>query len=251
MLRRPCPVKLDVTVSSNRNQHFVARHYLRRFSFDDGKRIQLFNLASEKYIPKAPLKNQCAADYFYTKDLRGESTLTEIEGIAEDIFKRICDTKDIPESHLDLVTILSLMHSRTKRKADLDSDFIELAAKRTIRCSPDRQSVELVPMLDQVRLQDRAAGLRLVKMSLRYPHLLYDLDLRIIIAPEGRSFVTSDDQCIDCDLCRETAPANFTRSDDGGYSYVFKQPTTPEEEALCKEAMGGCPVEAIGNNGEG
>ena len=62
---------------------------------------------------------------------------------------------------------------------------------------------------------------------------------------------TCDDQCIDCDLCRETAPANFRRSDDGGYSYVFKQPTTPEEEALCKEAMEGCPVEAIGNNGEG
>jgi MinD superfamily P-loop ATPase len=41
------------------------------------------------------------------------------------------------------------------------------------------------------------------------------------------------------------------RSDDGGYSYVFKQPTTPEEEALCKEAMEGCPVEAIGNDGEG
>ena len=49
-----------------------------------------------------------------------------------------------------------------------------------------------------------------------------------------------DDQCIDCDLCRETAPANFRRSDDGGYSYAFKQPTTPEEEALCKEAMEGC-----------
>jgi ferredoxin len=46
-------------------------------------------------------------------------------------------------------------------------------------------------------------------------------------------------------------PPNFTRSDDGGYSYVFKQPTTLEEEALCKEAMEGCPVEAIGNNGEG
>ena len=39
--------------------------------------------------------------------------------------------------------------------------------------------------------------------------------------------------------------------DDGGYSYVFKQPTTPEEEALCQEAMEGCPVEAIGNDGEG
>src|SRR5258705_11293531 len=64
----------------------------------------------------------------------------------------------------------------------------------------------------------------------------------------GKFYV--DDQCIDCDLCRETAPANFTRSDDGGYFYGFNQPTTPEEDALRKEAMEGCPGGAIGNNGE-
>jgi ferredoxin len=58
-----------------------------------------------------------------------------------------------------------------------------------------------------------------------------------------------DDQCIDCDLCRETAPGSFKRNDDGGHTYVYKQPETPEEEALCKEAMEGCPVEAIGNDG--
>ena len=63
----------------------------------------------------------------------------------------------------------------------------------------------------------------------------------------GKFYV--DNQCIDCDLCRETAPENFTRNDDGGYSYVFKQPESPEQEAQCKEAMEGCPVEAIGNNG--
>ena len=59
-----------------------------------------------------------------------------------------------------------------------------------------------------------------------------------------------DDQCIDCDLCRETAPANFTRQDDAGYSFVYKQPSTPEEIAACEEAMQGCPVEAIGSDGE-
>jgi ferredoxin len=64
---------------------------------------------------------------------------------------------------------------------------------------------------------------------------------------EGKFYV--DDQCIDCDLCRETAPANFKRNDDGGHSYVYKQAETPEEEALCKEAMEGCPVEAIGDDG--
>ena len=63
----------------------------------------------------------------------------------------------------------------------------------------------------------------------------------------GKYFV--DNQCIDCDLCRETAPENYTRYDDGGYSYVYKQPATPEEEAKCVEAMEGCPVEAIGDNG--
>ncbi len=63
----------------------------------------------------------------------------------------------------------------------------------------------------------------------------------------GKFYV--DDQCIDCDLCRETAPANFKRNDEGGYSYVYKQAETPEEEALCKDAMEGCPVEAIGNDG--
>ena len=64
----------------------------------------------------------------------------------------------------------------------------------------------------------------------------------------GKYYV--DDQCIDCDLCRETAPANFTRDDDGGHSFVFKQPESEEEERLSEEAMAGCPVEAIGNDGD-
>ena len=63
----------------------------------------------------------------------------------------------------------------------------------------------------------------------------------------GKYYV--DNQCIDCDLCRETAPDNFKRNDDGGYSFVFKQPVSPEEETRCKEAKEGCPVEAIGDNG--
>lgn len=58
-----------------------------------------------------------------------------------------------------------------------------------------------------------------------------------------------DEQCIDCDLCRETAPDNFTREDDGGYSYVFKQPENPAEMTLCEEAREICPVEAIGSDG--
>ncbi|MBI4398341.1 MAG: ferredoxin [Candidatus Omnitrophica bacterium] len=63
----------------------------------------------------------------------------------------------------------------------------------------------------------------------------------------GKFFV--DSQCIDCDLCRQTAPDNFDRSDNG-YSFVKKQPATPEEEVLCEQAKAECPVEAIGNDGQ-
>ena len=64
----------------------------------------------------------------------------------------------------------------------------------------------------------------------------------------GKFYV--DSQCIDCDLCRETAPSNFTRADDEGYSFVFKQPENANELEQCKEAMEGCPVEAIGEDGD-
>ena len=64
----------------------------------------------------------------------------------------------------------------------------------------------------------------------------------------GRYYV--DATCIDCDVCRETAPENFTANEDEGFSFVCKQPETDEEEAQCREALDACPVEAIGDDGE-
>ena len=58
-----------------------------------------------------------------------------------------------------------------------------------------------------------------------------------------------DSSCIDCDVCRDTAPANFTRSFRDAYSYVSKQPENETERVACDEAMSTCPVEAIGNDG--
>ncbi len=64
----------------------------------------------------------------------------------------------------------------------------------------------------------------------------------------GKFYV--DENCIDCDACRATAPDNFARDDEKGYSYVFKQPENETEASLCQEALEGCPVEAIGDDGE-
>ena len=62
----------------------------------------------------------------------------------------------------------------------------------------------------------------------------------------GEYFVK--DTCIDCDLCRQTAPLYFARKHVGnaGTTYVQRQPLTLSEERLCRDALEACPVEAIG-----
>jgi ferredoxin len=57
-----------------------------------------------------------------------------------------------------------------------------------------------------------------------------------------------DDTCIDCDQCRSVAPQFFARHNEGGYSYVYRQPVTLEEFKQAAEAME-CPTESIGNDG--
>ena len=64
----------------------------------------------------------------------------------------------------------------------------------------------------------------------------------------GKIFV--DQSCIACDACVLAAPNNFKMDEGDGHAFVAKQPESPEEESLCKEAIDGCPVEAIGADGD-
>jgi len=64
----------------------------------------------------------------------------------------------------------------------------------------------------------------------------------------GKFYV--DDTCIDCDACRQTAPDNFERNEDEGYSFVSKQPENETEMEAMVDAMDGCPVESIGDDDE-
>jgi ferredoxin len=61
----------------------------------------------------------------------------------------------------------------------------------------------------------------------------------------GTYFV--NETCIDCDLCRQTAPQFFVRKYAGamGQTYVERQPMTVAEDRACRDALEACPVEAI------
>lgn len=64
----------------------------------------------------------------------------------------------------------------------------------------------------------------------------------------GKFYV--DRACIACDACVTTAPENFSMDENDGHAWLSKQPENQDEVEQCKEAIEGCPVEAIGEDGE-
>jgi len=63
----------------------------------------------------------------------------------------------------------------------------------------------------------------------------------------GKYYV--DSECTFCETCIELAPENFSPHNDE-YAYVQKQPENETEEEQCEEALGSCPSDAIGDDGE-
>src|SRR6266852_4531368 len=68
------------------------------------------------------------------------------------------------------------------------------------------------------------------------------VELRLPQNAEGDFYV--DSSCIDCDACRQIAPASFR--DHGGQSSVYRQPRNPGEQHRAFMALVACPTASIG-----
>ena len=64
----------------------------------------------------------------------------------------------------------------------------------------------------------------------------------------GQFYVNTE--CIACDTCKDMAPGHFKLTDDYDHAFVFEQPQTEKEFAVCQEALEMCPVAAIGSTDE-
>ena len=69
-----------------------------------------------------------------------------------------------------------------------------------------------------------------------------DLKKKLDANVAGNFFV--DSTCIDCDACRQLAPASF--EEVGDYSAVVRQPETEVEIHQAYQALLACPVGSIG-----
>src|SRR5499426_3700060 len=73
-----------------------------------------------------------------------------------------------------------------------------------------------------------------------------DIRKRVPEDAPGDYFV--DSTCIDCDTCRQLAPAVFGEADD--HAFVRSQPATPEDRRWSLRALVCCPTGSIGCLGD-
>lgn len=186
--------------AKKRWQHFVPRHYLRRFSFDGGKRIRLMRVSDGHYVANAALGDQCAKNYFYSRDPAIEEELAKMEGHSEAQIKKICEDLWMPTTSKDrmtLFTFICVMHGRTELAAAQAWVGTEAILKEKFRAHLERKGeYELLKALPAFHLEDENTPLRTVAAWLSFPVLVADLGLKLLTAPDGTRFITSDNPVV-------------------------------------------------------
>jgi hypothetical protein len=175
----------------NKIQHYVPKCHLRMFS-SDGKAINLFNFEHERLIHGAPIKGQCARNYFYGKDGELERALQEPEGIYATIISKI--TSD-PNS----VTVndLSCLRQFTLLQSFRTFGYVEKLMSMTGRFEADIEAAA-----PAARLPPRMfsyigeAVVAAIGHFLKTRHHVNDLETCLIVNKSRKEFVTSDDPVI-------------------------------------------------------
>lgn len=174
-----------------KNQHFIPRFYLKKFSLESqGTRIGMFNISSKKFIESAKLYDQASRNYFYGRDLKIENDLQNLETESAKIINYVIEKQDLPqanstESQMLLMFVITLF-GRTMYSAEM---IDELRVKHN----------ELVSSIDENFLPESEQNINLTDMvqqslgrAASFFPLLRDLHYKLIINETEQPFITSD-----------------------------------------------------------
>lgn len=174
-------------MATNKNQHFVPRCYLKAFTQDGANlAINLFNLDRKRCIPGAPVKNQCAGDYFYGQDALLERAIQTVETGYAAALKRI-QAPGYRLQDLDraiLRKFILFQHMRT-----------EAASRRSVEMFEGMGTV-IDPEMEDFSPSIKEAVLLAMKNYAEIMHVLGDLKICLLLNKTPVPFITSDDPAV-------------------------------------------------------
>lgn len=182
----------------NKKQHYVPKFYFKQFS-EDGIRIHMFNFnrETEQHIP---LKEQCAEDYFYCTDTRLEKILSNLEGLAKAVIKKVIDNETISVlDERDTMMIKSwilLQHGRTKDAGDANTQMANHLfniLKPEILSNPEMKAKGITQeKLDKMQLVTNHPTNLTLLYSMMSGILIQDMEIALLINQSSSEFIFGD-----------------------------------------------------------
>jgi hypothetical protein len=196
-----------------KNQHFVPRCLLRRFSQND-KTTSVFIIGTKTFVPTAGIKTQCAADYFYGHKQDAENALGELEGAfgraLGDLSAKTVDgmTDD------DLAIVRAFVHiqaERTPHAAGVHRDTLvsmgeQLFAAIAKANQFDQAEVAAAVGAEASRFADHhmpIPGLYTVEQAMRHQTAIADLEVKFVFAEK---LMVSDHPAFSINFWRDLHP---------------------------------------------
>lgn len=174
-------------MASNKNQHFVPRCYLKEFTHgSENKAINVFNIDRKKFIPNAPVKNQCSKDYFYGQDEKLEEAIQFLEGSYASMLREVVNgPKDLSYHHKVIIKRFWLFqYLRT-----------EAASKRAVEMSNDMTKTAGISSED-FNLEIKEAVQIAMRVFAESMDVVDDLKICLLSNKTKIPFVTSDDPAV-------------------------------------------------------
>lgn len=174
-------------MTTNKNQHFVPRCYLRPFTIDgNNAAINLYNIDSRRFISLAPVKNQCSRDNFYGQDENLEKAIKSVEDSYAITLREILSPGYIlTDAHKTILRMFWLFqHLRT-----------EAAAKRAVECAAIiNEAVGIIG--SKFRLSIKDAVISAMHIFVEEMQIVDDLKICLVRNKTQIPFFTSDDPAV-------------------------------------------------------
>jgi len=180
-------------MATNRNHHFVPQFYLRNFG--NGGSIDLYNLSRKAHVAGASIKGQCQRPYLYGRDPAVEKSLSNLEGAAAGAIADIIRTNTPPETgsapYFHLVTFILFQWGRTPAAGAVMDAIATKMVRMLLKASP-KVPDEMRDGIESLRVEYKSPITNSLKLAASMPHLLFDLELKVLVNTVAAEFITSD-----------------------------------------------------------
>jgi len=183
-------------MAEKKKQHYVPRFYLKLFSWDDKKAINIYNINNQKIILGGNLKNQCCEPYFYGQNSTVESAFGDLENIASRIINQIISSNSAPKlgtkEYHTILTYVLLQLSRTKYAVDAEDELIDTLIKYLI----EKEGTLTREELNQIQIKSSDPAALLLGTMAQIIPIAMDLMCKILINKTNINFITSDNPVV-------------------------------------------------------